>query len=81
MSKSGTTHSKYRPIKVITTNGQELVMRSTYQADILKLDIDPSTHPAWNKDIINFVNTKAGQVESFNSRFNGLSFLNKTAKE
>jgi large subunit ribosomal protein L31 len=66
-------HPNYREITVEMTNGTKFKTRSTVSNDLLKLDIDPTTHPAWTKDA-NYVNTKATEVSKFNNKFKGLSF-------
>jgi large subunit ribosomal protein L31 len=69
----GSLHPNYREITVEMTNGTKFKTRSTVSTDILKLDIDPATHPAWTKEA-NYVNTKATEVSKFNNKFKGLSF-------
>ena len=66
-------HPNYREITVEMTNVTKFKTRSTVSNDLLKLDIDPTTHPAWTKDA-NYVNTKATEVSKFNNKFKGLSF-------
>ena len=66
-------HPKYRTITIEMTDGTTFQTRSTIASDVLKLDIDPITHPAWTKDV-NYVNTKASEVFKFNNKFKGLNF-------
>lgn len=66
-------HPNYRKITVEMTNGIRFTTRSTVSDDLLKLEIDPSTHPAWTKDS-NYINTKATEVSKFNNKFKGLNF-------
>ena len=68
-------HPDLHPIKVQMTDGSEFETMSTWgkSGDTMKLDIDPTTHPAWTKDA-NYVNTKATEVSKFNNKFKGLSF-------
>ena len=42
-------HPGYHAIKVIMTDGSEFTTRSTWgkEGDVLHLDIDPKSHPAW----------------------------------
>ncbi len=42
-------HPDYHVIKVVMTDGTEYETRSTWGAagDVLNLDIDPKSHPAW----------------------------------
>ncbi len=63
-------HPDYHDITVVLTDGTEYVTRSTYgkSGDTLKLDVDPSTHPAWTGGATRIVDTE-GQVARFNRRF------------
>ena len=42
-------HPAYHDINVVMTDGTQFTTRSTYgkPGDVLRLDIDPKTHPAW----------------------------------
>ena len=42
-------HPGYHTIKVVMTDGTEFTTRSTWgkEGDVLHLDIDPKSHPAW----------------------------------
>ena len=67
-------HPNYHKIKVVMTDGSEFETKSTWgkENDTLKLDIDPSSHPAWT-GVHRLVDT-AGQLAKFNKRFEGLGF-------
>ena len=71
-------HPRYHLIKVVMTDGTEFVTRSTYgkAGDILHLDIDPTTHPAWTGGSQHLVD-RGGRLSRFNSRFGNLSFGKK----
>lgn len=71
-----TIHPNYREITVEMTDGSSFKTRSTYQHDVLKLDVDIKTHPAWTKEL-NYINTKDDKIAKFNNKFQGLSFLTK----
>ena len=66
-------HPDYHMIKVVMTDGTEYETRSTWgsEGDVMRLDIDPKTHPAWTgqRRIID----RGGRVAQFNKRFAGLS--------
>ena len=66
-------HPNYRTITVEETDGSTFQVRSTYHNDILKLDIDKKTHPAWTKGN-NYVNVKSSEVAKFKNRFGDLDF-------
>ena len=64
-------HPDYHDITVVMTDGSEFTTRSTYGAegDVLKLDIDPRTHPAWTGGPTHVRDD--GQVAKFKNRFKG----------
>tara|TARA_Y100000766_G_C18469414_1_gene394459 strand:+ start:114 stop:338 length:225 start_codon:yes stop_codon:yes gene_type:complete len=65
------THPDYHEITVQLTDGSTYTTRSTWgnEGDTLKLDIDPSSHPAWT-GVHRLVDT-AGQLAKFNKKFEG----------
>jgi large subunit ribosomal protein L31 len=67
------THPDYHEITVVMTDGTEYQTRSTWGAagDVLKLDIDSKSHPAWTGGNQRLVDT-GGQVAKFNKRFQNL---------
>ena len=74
----GTEHPDYHFIKVVMTDGTEYKTRSTYgkEGDVLNLDIDPTTHPAWTGGEQKMLD-RGGRVSRFNTRFAGLGFGKK----
>lgn len=68
-------HPDYHPITIKMTDGTTYESRSTWgkAGDVLQLDVDPKTHPAW----VGGVNLrKTGQMEKFTNKF---AFLDKGA--
>jgi large subunit ribosomal protein L31 len=65
-------HPDYHEITIVMTDGSERKTRSTWgkPGDVLKLDIDPKTHPAWTGQ--HRIVDSGGQVARFNKRFSGL---------
>jgi len=65
-------HPDYHMIKVVMTDGTEYETRSTMgkEGDVLRLDIDPKSHPAWTGQ--HRILDAGGQVARFNKRFAGL---------
>lgn len=65
------THPEYHEITVQMTDGTEYKTRSTYgkEGDVIKLDVDPLTHPAWQGGTGKVV--EKGQLNKFNSRYGG----------
>ncbi|MGN6670517.1 MAG: 50S ribosomal protein L31 [Candidatus Nucleicultricaceae bacterium] len=63
-------HPDYHTIKVVMTNGVEFETRSTWgkEGDVMRLDIDTSTHPAWT-GVHRLIDTAGGQVSKFNSKY------------
>jgi large subunit ribosomal protein L31 len=62
-------HPDYHEITVVMTDGKQYPMRSTWgkPGDVLKLDIDPLNHPAWQGGTGKVVET--GQLDKFQNRF------------
>jgi large subunit ribosomal protein L31 len=61
-------HPDYHTITVVMTDGTKYETRSTWgkQGDVLQLDVDPKTHPAW----VGGINLrKTGQMEKFANKF------------
>ena len=61
-------HPDYHTIKVVMTDGTDFSTRSTWgkEGDVLQLDVDPKTHPAW----VGGINLrKTGQMEKFQNKF------------
>ena len=63
------THPDYHEITVQMTDGTSYKTYSTYgkEGDTLRLDIDPSSHPAWT-GVHRLIDT-GGQLAKFNKRF------------
>ena len=66
------THPDYHEITVQMTDGTTYETRSTWGApgDVLKLDVDPKTHPAWTG--VHRLIDGGGQLAKFNRRFKDL---------
>ena len=66
-------HPDYHEINIEMTDGTKYITKSTWgkKGDILKLDIDPASHPAWTGQ--HRIMDSGGQVARFNKRFSGLS--------
>ena len=62
-------HPNYHAITVQLTDGSTFETKSTWgkTGDVLKLDIDPSSHPAWTG--VHRLMDSGGQLTKFNSRF------------
>ncbi len=62
-------HPDYHEITVQMTDGTTFTTRSTWgkAGDILKLDIDTKTHPAWTG--VHRLVDRGGQLAKFNKRF------------
>jgi large subunit ribosomal protein L31 len=67
MKKAG--HPDYHEITVVMTDGSEFKTRSTYgkPGDVLRLEIDPKTHPAWTG--VHRLSDSGGQLAKFKKRF------------
>ena len=65
-------HPDYHMIKVVMTDGTEYETRSTWgsEGDVMRLDIDPKSHPAWTG--VRRILDSGGRVAQFNKRVAGL---------
>ena len=77
MKKEG--HPDYHEITVQMTDGTEYKTRSTYgkAGDVLRLEIDPKTHPAWTG--VHRLTDTGGQLAKFAKRFKGFGKAGETA--
>ncbi len=66
------THPDYHEITVQMTDGTTYMTRSTWGArgDVLKLDVDPKSHPAWSG--VHRLIDGGGPLAKFNKRFKDL---------
>jgi len=66
-------HPDYHTIKVVMTDGTEYETRSTWgsEGDVMNLDIDPTSHPAWTGNSGQLLN-RDGRVSKFNKKFGAL---------
>lgn len=66
-------HPDYHEITVVMTDGTEYKTRSTFgkEGDVIKLDVDPLTHPAWKGGA--GVVVEKGQLSKFEKKYG--SFL------
>lgn len=65
-------HPEYHEITVEMTDGTSYTTRSTWgkEGDVMKLDLDPLTHPAWTG--VHRLLDSGGQLAKFNKRFKNL---------
>ena len=71
-------HPDYHKITVQMTDGSKYETYSTYgkEGDVLQLDVDPKTHPAW----VGGVNLrKTGQMEKFQNKFGAFAAASKSS--
>ncbi|MDR2777548.1 MAG: 50S ribosomal protein L31 [Rickettsiales bacterium] len=64
-------HPECHGIELALSNGQRIEVESTWgsKGEVMKLDVDPTNHPAWRKDKSAFVNVHNNQVSKFKKKF------------
>ncbi|MGD9918852.1 MAG: 50S ribosomal protein L31 [Paenirhodobacter sp.] len=69
------THPEYHFITVKMTDGTEYQTKSTWgkEGDVMSLDIDPTSHPAWTGGSTKLMDT-GGRVSKFKNKYAGLGF-------
>jgi large subunit ribosomal protein L31 len=67
------THPNYHTITVKMTDGTEFQTRTTWgkKGDVLHLDIDPKSHPAWTGGHQQLLD-RGGRLSRFQKKFAGL---------
>ena len=73
-------HPDYHKITVVMTDGTKYDTHSTWgkEGDVLQLDVDPLTHPAW----VGGVNLrKTGQLEKFENKFKNFGIASQNTKK
>jgi large subunit ribosomal protein L31 len=67
-------HPVSHGIKLALSNGQKIDAESTWgtEGEIMKLDVDPTNHPAWRKDGGTAVNANNNQVSKFQKKYGTL---------
>jgi large subunit ribosomal protein L31 len=68
----GEIHPDYHTIKVVMTDGTEFETRTTWgkEGDVLRLDIDPKSHPAWTGGHQQLLD-RGGRLSRFQKKFSG----------
>lgn len=70
--KKDTLHKDLRMINIIDSSGAEYQVLSTFPSDTMKLEIDPYTHPAWNKGAGLVLNKKGSAFAKFQESYGDL---------
>ena len=78
----GEIHPDYHTIKVVMTDGTEFVTRTTWgkEGDVLRLDIDPKSHPAWTGGHQQLLD-RGGRLSRFQKKFSGLGISKRDDKQ
>ncbi len=68
-------HPKYHDITVVMTDGTKFKTRSSWGKpdDVMQLDIDPKSHPAWTGGGQKLVDT-GGQISKFSKRYQSFDY-------
>ncbi len=72
-------HPDYHKITIQMTDGTKYDTHSTWgkEGDVLQLDVDPKTHPAWVGGVSL---RKTGQMEKFQNKFGDMKIAAKGGK-
>jgi large subunit ribosomal protein L31 len=76
-AESTSKHPEQHEISFVMSNKQEIKIRTTWgkEGDVLKADIDPFNHPAWQDGNKSFVNPNDDNMNKFIKKFGGFSNL------
>jgi large subunit ribosomal protein L31 len=64
-------HPNQHKVTVVMTDGTKFEIMTTWgkEGDVLKLDVDPKNHPAWQDKAQNFVNSNNERMAKFKQKF------------
>jgi large subunit ribosomal protein L31 len=70
---------KNHVVDVVMTDGTKFQILTTWgkEGDVLKLDVDPKNHPAWQENSQKFINANDERVTKFKSKFGNFDFVSK----
>ena len=73
------SHPDQHLVNVEMTDGSKFQIYTSYgkEGDVLKLDVDPKNHPAWQDDSRKFINSNDERVMKFKKKFSGLDFMDE----
>lgn len=73
MAKKG-IHPEDHNLSIVLSNGKQIGIKTTWgkEGETMKLDVDPTNHPAWRKDSGTFVNTNNDQVSKFKKKYGSM---------
>ncbi len=68
-------HPDYHPVIMKFPNNNEIATKSTFGAsnEIIMIEIDISTHPAWRADGANAINEKSSAVTKFRNKYGSVN--------
>ncbi|MDR2077819.1 MAG: 50S ribosomal protein L31 [Rickettsiales bacterium] len=64
-------HPECHSVNLLLSDNTKIVVESVWgkEGDTMKLDIDPTNHPVWNRDKNTFVNVNNSQVLKFKKKY------------
>lgn len=70
------SHPNQHKVTVVMTDGTQFEILTTWgkEGDILRLDMDPRNHPAWQDKATTFVNANDERVAKFKKKFGNFGF-------
>jgi len=73
--KQAANHPVQHSITLELSNKEKIQIMTTWgkEGDVLKADIDPFNHPAWQEDGKSFVNPNNDNMNKFIKKFGGFS--------
>ena len=75
--ESASKHPEQHTIKLALSNGETIDILTTWGKDgeVLKADVDPFNHPAWQDGAKSFVNPNNDNMNKFIKKFGGFGNL------
>lgn len=70
-------HPKQHEVTIQMTDGTKFNVKTTWgkEGEVLKLDVDPRNHPAWQEDGKSFINVNDDRINKFKKKFGDFGAL------
>ena len=70
-------HPKQHSIELVLSNKKTIKVMTSWgkEGDVLKTDLDPFNHPAWQEGNKNLININNERINKFNKKFGGFGNL------
>ena len=64
-------HPEMHEVSIVLADGTNFTVKTTHgkEGDVIKLDVDPTNHPAWRSEQGTFLNANNDRVSKFKKKY------------